>query len=158
MRCGEQMDLVRLALLGHLLAVFVFVAGYVGTNVLTEIARRAGSLEERRAALAMSGRFDRWLYQRGGTAVLISGPVVLWAFGYPIAAPWVVASSGLFLLIPALGGLYWAPIGRRVDEAIARGDDATAARLLTARRNVLMSRFENFVLIVIIVLMVYRPG
>jgi hypothetical protein len=152
------MDIQRLALLGHLLAAFVFVAGYVATNVLTEVARRAGSLEERRAALAWSGRFDIWLYRRGGTGVLISGPIVLWAFGYPITAPWVLASSVLFLLLPALGGLYWAPIGKRVDEAIARGDDAAASALLSAPRNVAMSRFENVVLIVIIVLMVYRPG
>ena len=29
---GAEMDIERIALLGHLLAVFVFVAGYVGTN------------------------------------------------------------------------------------------------------------------------------
>jgi hypothetical protein len=32
------MDIERFALIGHLLVVFVFVAGYIGTNVLTEIA------------------------------------------------------------------------------------------------------------------------
>jgi hypothetical protein len=152
------MDIERIALLGHLLAVLVFVAGYVGTNVLTEIARRAGSLEERRAALALSGRFDIWLYRRGGTAVIVSGPIVLWAFGYSITAPWVLASTALFLLFPALGGLYWAPIGKRVDEAIMRGDDAAAASLLTAPRSIAVSRLENLALVVIIVLMVFRPG
>jgi uncharacterized membrane protein len=151
------MDIERFALIGHLLAVFVFVAGYIGTNVLTEIARRASSLEERQAALAMSGRFDVWLYRRGGTAVIVSGPMVLWAFGYSITAPWVLASTALFLLFPVLGGLYWAPIGKRVDEAIMRGDDAAAASLLTAPRTVAVSRLENLALVVIIVLMVYRP-
>lgn len=152
------MDLQRLALLGHLLAVFVFVAGYVGTNVLTEIARRAASLEERRTALAMSGRFDVWLYRRGGTAVIVSGPIVLWAFGYSMTAPWVVASTALFLLFPALGGLYWARLGARVDAAIAEGDDATATALLTAPRSVAVSRLENLVMVAIVVLMVFRPG
>ena len=47
------------------------------------------------------------------------------------------------LLFPVLGGLYWAPIGKRVDEAIMRGDDAAAAALLTAPRTVAVSRLEN---------------
>jgi hypothetical protein len=152
------MDIERVAVLLHLLAVFVFVSGYVGTNVLTEIARRAGSLEERRTALAMSGRFDVWLYRRGGTAVIVSGPIVLWAFGYPITAPWVVASTALFLLFPTLGGLYWAKRGQAIDAAITRGDDAAAAALLNAPRSVAVSRLENVALVVIVVLMVYRPG
>jgi hypothetical protein len=31
---------------------------------------------------------------------------VLWAFGYSITAPWVLAATALFLLFPVLGGLY----------------------------------------------------
>jgi hypothetical protein len=45
-----------------------------------------------------------------------------------------------------------------VDEAIMRGDDAAAAALLTAPQTVAVSRLENLALVVIIVLMVYRPG
>ena len=64
--------------------------------------------------------------------------------------------DGPVLLFPVLGGLYWAPIGKRVDEAIMRGDGAAA--LLTAPRTVAVSRLENLALVVIVVLMVYRPG
>lgn len=81
----------------------------------------------------------------------------LWAFGYSITAPWVVASTALFLLLPALGGLYWAMRGEAVDAAITRGDDAAAALLLTAPRSVAVSRIENLALVIIIVLMVSRP-
>ena len=104
------MDIERIALLGHLLAVFVFVAGYVGTNVLIEIARRAPSLEERRAALAMSGRFDIWLYRRGGTAVIVSGPIGSGhsALHHP---PWVLASTALFLLSPCSAACIGRPSG-----------------------------------------------
>jgi hypothetical protein len=100
---------------------------------MTDIARRAGSLEERRAALAMSG-FDVWLYRRGERWVIVSWPIALWAFGCSITAPWVVASTALFLLFPALGGLYWAMRVEAIHAAITRGDDATAALLLTAPR------------------------
>ena len=55
-------------------------------NVMTDIARRAGSLEERRVALAMSGRLMSGSIA-GGTVVTVSWPIVLWAFGYSITAP-----------------------------------------------------------------------
>jgi len=38
-------------LLAHVLAAFVYGAGYVGTNVLTEFARRTDESELRRYAL-----------------------------------------------------------------------------------------------------------
>ena len=53
---------------------------------MTDIARRAGSLEERRVALAMSGRLMSGSIA-GGTVVTVSWPIVLWAFGYSITAP-----------------------------------------------------------------------
>ena len=75
-----------------------------------------------------------------------------------MSLPWVVASTALFVLFPVLGGLYWAPIGERIDAAIARGDDAAAAAMLTAPRTVAVSRLEDVALVVIVVLMVFRPG
>ena len=71
------MDWRAVATVAHVLAAFWFVAGYVGTNALTEIARRAATHEARVAALALSDQFDRWLYQRGGTAVLLTGALCM---------------------------------------------------------------------------------
>src|SRR5262245_33371836 len=59
------MDTQRLAVLAHLFAVLAFVSGYVATNVMTEVARRAETLEDRRMALKVAGRFDRLLNARG---------------------------------------------------------------------------------------------
>jgi uncharacterized membrane protein len=151
-------DVQRLALLAHLLAAFAFVAGYVGTNVLTEIARRARDLEERRWAITLSGRFDHLLNQRGGTALIVTGPIILWTYGYSITTPWVVASTALFLLVPVIGATYWAGAARRVDAAIADGDDTAAASILNDRRSVLVSRLENLAVLMVVVLMVTRPG
>jgi len=142
-----MVDVPQLALLAHLLAAFAFVAGYAGTNVLTGLARRATSLDDRRAALRLAGAFDRRLNQRGGTAVIVTGPIVLLAFGYPFTAPWVVISTLLFLLVPSLGGLYGAPRARRIEAAVEAGDDATAAALLNAPRAVAVSRLENLAVV-----------
>ena len=78
------MDWRAVAVLVHVLAAFWFVAGYVATNVCTEIARRSASDEECRAALTLSGRFDRWLNAPGGSAVAISGLLTLWVYGLPL--------------------------------------------------------------------------
>ena len=79
-----SVDWRAIAILAHVLAAFWFVAGYVGTNALTEIARRAATHDSRVAALALSDQFDRWLYQRGGMAVLLTGVLSWWAFGYAL--------------------------------------------------------------------------
>lgn len=63
----------------------------------------------------------------------------------------------MFLLFPALSGLYWAMHGEPNDVAITRSDDAAAALLPTARRSVAVSRIEKPALVIIIVLMVSRP-
>ena len=81
------MDWRVLATVAHVLAAFWFVAGHVGTNALTEIARRATTREARVAALALSDQFDRWLYQRGGTAVLVTGVLSWFVFGYALTTP-----------------------------------------------------------------------
>jgi uncharacterized membrane protein len=140
------------------LAAFWFVAGYVGTNVLTEIARRAPSHEARVAALGLSDQFDRWLYQRGGTAVLLTGIYAWLVFGYPLLTPWIVASVVLIVGIALLTGFYWRGYGQRINAAMASGDDAAARAVLTDPRAVLLSRLENAAVLAIIVLMVLRPG
>jgi uncharacterized membrane protein len=152
------MTVAGVALLLHVLAAMAFVSGYVGTNVMTEVARRAGTIDERRAALSASGMFDRMLNQRGGTAVIATAPIIVWAYGYPLTTPWLIVSTVMFLAIPTIGGLFWARVGRRLDEALARGDDEQAAMLLNDPRTVLVSRLENLLVLAIIALMVLRPG
>jgi uncharacterized membrane protein len=152
------MTVAGVALLIHVLAAMAFVSGYVGTNVMTEVARRARTIDDRRAALSASGTFDRMLNQRGGTALIVTAPIVVWAYGYPLTTPWLLISTVMFLAIPTIGGLYWARIGRRLDEALAHGDDEQAAKLLNAPRTVLVSRLENLLVLAIIALMVLRPG
>jgi uncharacterized membrane protein len=152
------MTVAGVALLLHVLAAMAFVSGYVGTNVMTEVARRARTIDERRAALSASGTFDRMLNQRGGTAVIVTAPIVVWAYGYPLTTPWLLISTLMFLAIPILGGLFWARIGRRLDEALARADDERAATLLNDPRTVLVARLENLLVLAIIALMVLRPG
>jgi uncharacterized membrane protein len=151
-------DWRAIATVAHVLAAFWFVAGYVGTNALTEIARRTTTHDNRVAALALSDQFDRWLYQRGGTAVLFTGAFAWWVFGYPLATPWIIASLVLVVAIALLTGFFWRSYGQRVNAAIRSGDAAATREILTDPRAVFLSRLENAAVLAIIVLMVMRPG
>ncbi len=151
-------DLTKPVLLLHVLSAFAYVAGYVATNVLTEMARRNDDLVFRRDALRFSNRFDRLLNAPGGTLVGITGLATMFAFGYSPLAPWVLAAIVLFVIIVAMGIFFWARVGRAVDRAMAAGDNETVGRVLRSPRNVAVSRFENGLVVVLIVLMVLRPG
>jgi uncharacterized membrane protein len=147
-----------IATLAHVLAAFWFVAGYIGTNALTEIARRATTDEARVAALALSNQFDRWLYQRGGTAALLTGGLSWWVFGYSLMTPWILASIAIIVGIGLLTVFYWRGYGQRINAAIAADDASTTGAILTDPLAVFCSRLENLALLALIVLMVLRPG
>jgi len=139
------------------LAAFVFIAGYLGTNLLTELARRNPDPVFRRSALAFSTMFDRRLNIPGATVVAPTGLLAVWAFGYSFLAPWVVVGIVLYLVLPLLAGLFWARMGRRIDQALAADDQTTVDAVLRDPRNVAVSRIENLVVLAIIALMVLRP-
>ena len=101
--------------------------------------------------------FDRRLNIPGATVVAPTGLLAVWAFGYSFLAPWVVATILLYLVLPLLGGLVWARVGRRIDQALAADDQMTVDAVLRDPRNVAVSRIENLVVLTIIALMVLRP-
>jgi uncharacterized membrane protein len=146
-----------LVLLLHVLAAFAYVAGYVATNVLTELARRTDDPAFRKEALRFSTRFDRLLNVPGGMLVAITGIATALVFGYSLLSSWVLVASILYVLIVVTGIFFWGRVGREVDRAAAAGDGAAVQRELRRPRNVAISRLENLVLLTIIVLMVLQP-
>jgi len=152
------MDWRPVAVLIHVLAAFWYVAGYVGTNLCSELARRAATDDECRTALLFSNRFDRWLNAPGGMATSLTGLAAVWVFGYALTTPWVALAIALFAGIVLVGIFYWGRFGRRVDSAVAAGDWPGVRALLTEPRIVLLSRLENIAVLAIVVLMVLRPA
>lgn len=151
-------ELVRpTVLLLHVLAAFAYVAGYVATNVLTELARRTDDPAFRKEALRFSTRFDRLLNAPGGVLVGLTGLAAAVVFGYSLVSGWVLAAIVLYALIVATGIFFWSRVGGAIDRAAAAGDDEDVQRELRRPRNVAVSRIENLVLIAVIALMVLRP-
>jgi uncharacterized membrane protein len=145
-------------ILVHVLAAFGFVAGYVATNALTEVARRPGDVEKRRTILGLSGLFDRALVRIGGTVVGLSGLALVAAENRSWTDSWIWVSTLLYVAITALGIGLWGPRGGRVEAAIAENDIETVDRLLNERSFLVLARIENAALVAVVGLMVLRPG
>jgi uncharacterized membrane protein len=152
------MDWRSLVLLFHVLAAFWWIAGYVGTNLCTEFARRSTTDDDCRAALRISDRLDVLANRTGGTAAGLSGLLTLVVFGYSLTTPWVLASIVLFALV-ILGGItFWTRFGGQIGTAAEAGDWSRVRRELNEPRIVTYARLENVAVVVIIALMVLRPG
>jgi uncharacterized membrane protein len=139
------------------LAAFVYGAGYIGTNVLTEFARRTNERDLRRQALQFSGLLDR-LNVAGGGLVAITGGLAIFVFGYSLLTPWVLASIALYTVIVGTGIFFWGAVGREVERALRAGEYVRVNALLLSPRNLAISRVENVLFVTLIALMVLRPG
>jgi uncharacterized membrane protein len=152
------MDWRAIVVLAHVLAAFWWVAGYVGTNVCTEMARRSTTDDECRAALRVSDRLDVVANRTGGTAVGLTGIIALIVFGYRLTTAWVIVSIVLFALV-VLGGItFWTRFGGHIGAAAAADDWPSVRAGLNERRVVAYARLENLAVVAIIILMVWRPA
>jgi uncharacterized membrane protein len=152
------MDWRAVVVLAHVLAAFWWVAGYVGTNLCTEIARRSTTDEDCRGALAISDRIDVVANRTGGTAVGLTGLLAIPVFGYSLTTPWVLATIVLFAVVVFGGIFFWARFGGQVGAAATAGDWPGVRRSLNEPRILVYSRVENVFVVAIIALMVLRPG
>jgi uncharacterized membrane protein len=142
----------------HVGSGFVFAAGYIATNLLTELARRTVEPDRLRLLLEMSDVFDARLSRIGGTFVALSGLVLVPALGHRFDEPWIVGSIVAYLLVMLLGIIYWGRRGRFVGAARECGDLDRVHTLLVERRSIVVSRLENALVVTIVVLMVLRPA
>jgi hypothetical protein len=56
------------------------------------------------------------------------------------------------------GITYWRSYGKRVDTALPSGDESAVTRVLREPRSIAVGRTENIVFLMLVVLMVLRPG
>ena len=124
---------------------------------MTELARRVTDPVELRHVLHFSNALDK-LNQFGGAAAGITGIVATFAFGYSLLTPWVLAAIVLYVVIVGVGIVFWGRVGRETDRAMRAGDVSKASTILRSPRNIAASRLENALFVVLVSLMVLRPG
>lgn len=152
------MEVLRpLLALAHVGSALLYVTGFVSTNTLTELARRAPDFETRRSLLALSGRFD-FLYQIPfGTLVGLSGIAITAANGFGFGVLWIAISSGLYAIVVFIGAGIWRRRSAAVRDALQAGDDPAVLALMTDGRYGMLSWVERALVVVIVALMVLRP-
>jgi uncharacterized membrane protein len=152
----------KFALVGHLLGAFVFVSGIVVAGVGFEAARRRSTPAEVVLLLGLT---------RIGVLLVAVGAVVVTGFGFWLVslghwgfgAGWVAAALALLVVATAIG----AVAGQRPKQArrLARclADDGAAITpqlraMLDDRVSITANYLSALLIVVIIVVMVFKPG
>jgi uncharacterized membrane protein len=152
----------NVALFGHLLGAFLFVSGTTVAGVAYEAGRRRSSTAEIALLLGLA-RIGAALVGAGMLAVLAFGLWLVHLGGWGYGAAWVDAAIGLFVAAAVLGG-YGGQAPKRARQLASRlaGDGQPVTddlRRLLADRTALFMNYASVVLVVVVlVLMVWKPG
>jgi uncharacterized membrane protein len=151
-------EVARLLALVHVGSALFYVAGFISTGTLTELARRTADPAERSRLLDLSGRFDFWYQIPFGTLVGLSGLAVTAANGIAWTTPWVAAAIVVYVATTISGAVVWRRHAALVRDAQAASDDRRVVELLTSTGSVVHSWLDRALLGAIVVLMVLQPA
>ena len=142
----------------HILAAMVYVTGYLGGAVLQVQGGRAADWPTRRTLQGAANTFNNKLLVPAFIAAAVLGVVTAGVLRYPILSGWVLYSLIVYTAMLVTGLAYWAPLGKRIDAAIARSDEAAFAALRDSRTMRYISILDGALLLVLIYLMVVKPS
>lgn len=142
----------------HILAAMVYVTGYLGGGVLQVQGGRATDWATRRTLQGAANTFNNKLLVPAFIAAGILGLITAGVLRYPILSGWVLYSLIVYVAMLVTGLVYWAPLGKKVDAAIAASDERAFAALRDRPATRYVSVFDGFLLLVLIYLMVVKPS
>jgi len=158
----EWLSLHNFLLFCHLLGALLFVAGIVLAGALFEVARRAGRPAEIAVLLAVT-RVGVLLVALGGLMVPLFGLWLVHLDGFDYGARWISGALTLYVVAMLLGGYG----GRRPKQArllagelAGRGEGVSAElrALLDDRLSRAVNYLSALLILVVLVLMVYKPS
>ena len=153
------MELVRPILaLVHVGSALLYATGFLSAKTLTGLAIAETDPTRRRWILGLGDRFDFRFQILGGTLVGLSGIPLALARGYSLTQAWVLASIVLYAIVVFIGSVVWRRRSEMVRAAADAGDDAGVVELLSEPRARMLGWVEVALVVVIVVLMVLRPG
>ena len=146
----------------HLLSAFTFVSGAVAAGIAQLTALRRERPSEI-ALLFRTARTAALLTTVGGLATLVFGMWLVSEAGYDFGDAWISAALALWLAAMVLGGLggRTARHARELAERLAADGDRPSeelGNLVGHRPSLLLSYLATAAILVILVLMVWKPG
>jgi uncharacterized membrane protein len=154
--------MVDLVLFFHLLGAFILVAGVAVAGVAHAAARRRDRPDEIALLLGLA-RVGVLFVGLGAATLLAFGFWLADLSGHSLGEPWLLAALVLFALTLGLGaaGGRRARRARKLAGQLAEGEQATTPelrRLLEDRNSETANHLAALMILVVIGLMVWRPG
>lgn len=145
----------------HVLTMFAAVTLAMAPELILHGVARSGNVQGIRTFSTVIGPFAR-LTPIVFLVGLVFGLLAAWFGGLDFFRPWLIASYIVFAIAMAVGGTLAGPWAVRVGEAaFASADDAPSPELQAAvhdRRAVISSVMLSSAIVVIVFLMVVKPG
>jgi uncharacterized membrane protein len=150
------MTLYEILLFVHIVGAAIWVGGGVTLLILGMRIGRTADVQMRLRYIKDTA-FAGPLIGASAMVVLLAGiGMVLESDVIELSQLWVWLGLVLFAVSGITGGAYFGPTGKKIEKALSEGQVDEANRLTRQITNV--SRFDVLLLLVIVGLMVFKPG
>jgi uncharacterized membrane protein len=150
------MTLYEVLLFVHIVAVSVWVGGSIMLGVISARIQRTGDAAFRARFARTAGVVGPVIGISAALIVAAGAWMVIESSLIELSQLWVWLSLVLFLLSALVGAVYFAPASNRIIEALEGGQVGEADRRAGVFN--LVSRLDTLLLLVIVGLMVFKPG
>lgn len=142
----------------HILAAMVYVTGYIAGALLQVWSGRATDWATRGTLMRAANFFSNRVLVPGFVAAAVLGLIAAVVLGYPILRGWILYALILYVILLVVGLGYWAPLGKKLDAAIASTDERAFATLRDRSATIYVSIVDGILLLLLIYLMVAKPS
>lgn len=143
----------------HILFAVIWVGGAVMVQIFGFLSSRSGDPEDTVRFLRNTDFVGRYVFNFAGILTFVFGLwLVIDSSVYGFDDWWVSFAMAVVILSAILGMAFFGPQGRKVLE-LAEAHGATDAGVVAGiKRIILVSQVETVLLIVVLWLMVFKPG
>lgn len=150
-------DLYTIMKFVHVAAAVAWVGGGIALTLLAGQVRRDGSADELAALMGRIERFGKTFFAPLSVTVLIAG-IVMAMIGGIMSAPWVsIGFLGIFVSA-GIGMGYLTPRGGQLKALIERHGVQHPEVQRLGDQMLLVSRVDLVILLLIVAVMVFKPG
>ena len=153
----------------HIMAVIMLIGGIFGRQLVRTYANKTDDIQIFAALSHAAGRIETMMIIPGNLAVILFGVILALITGAPIfgflqgaSRNWLLVSNILLILGMLLVPLVFVPRGKKFDlvlqQAIAEGQMTAELRTTLDDKLIKYAHlYENISMVIVVVLMVFKP-